>query len=118
MLVGRVVDHQVGDDADAAGVGGLGQRLEVGDRADRGVDLAEVGDVVAVVLERRGVDRHEPEAIDAQLLKIVELRRQPDQVAVAVAVGVEEAADVDLVKDGVLVPEAFGSGHDRGTSYS
>ena len=50
MLVGGVVDHEVGDDADAAGVGGLGQCLEVGDGADRGMDLAEIGDVVTVVL--------------------------------------------------------------------
>ena len=52
MLVGSMVDHEVGDDADAAGVGRLGQCLEVGDGADRGMDLAEIGDVVAVVLER------------------------------------------------------------------
>ena len=51
MLVGGMVDHEVGDDADAAGVGGLGERLEVGDGADRGMDLAEIGDVVTVVLQ-------------------------------------------------------------------
>ena len=111
MLVGSVVDHEVGDDPDAAGVGGLGQRLEVGDGADRGMDLAEIGDVVAVVLQGRGVDGHEPEAVDAQLLEVVELGSQADQVAVAVAVGVVETPDVDLVEDGVLVPEVFGSRH-------
>ena len=51
VLVGGMVDHEVGDDADAAGVGGLGECLEVGDGADRGMDLAEIGDVVAVVLQ-------------------------------------------------------------------
>ena len=76
-----------------------------------GMDLAEVGDVVAVILERRGVDRHQPEAVDAQLLEVVELGRQADQVAVSVAVGVVESADIDLVEDGILVPEAFGSRH-------
>ena len=115
MLVGRVVDHEVGDDPDAARVRGLGQRLEVGDGADRGVDLAKIGDVVAVVLQGRGVDGHQPEAVDAQLLEVVELRRQADQVAVAVAVGVVETPDVDLVEDGVLVPEAFGSRHGEST---
>ena len=112
VLVGGVVDDEVGDDPDAAGMGRLGQRLEVGDGPDGGMDLAEVGDVVAVVLQGRGVDGHQPEAVDAQLLEVVELGRQADQVAVAVAVGVVESADVDLVEDGILVPEAFGSRHD------
>ncbi len=111
VLVGGVVDHEVGDDADAAGVGGLGQRLEIGDGADRGMDLAEIGDVVAVVLQGRGIDGHEPETVDAQLLQVVELGGQADQVAVAVAVGVMKAAGIDLVKDRILVPEAFGSRH-------
>ena len=111
MLVGRVVDHEVGDDPDAAGMGGLGQRLEVGDVADGGVDLPEIGDVVTVVLQGRRVDGHQPEAVDAQLLEVVELGRQADQVAVAVAAGVVETPDVDLIEDGILVPEAFGSRH-------
>ena len=92
-------------------MGLAGQRLEVGDGADRGMDLAELGDVVAVILQGRGVDRHQPEAIDAELLEIVELRGQADQVAVAVAVGVVEPSDIDLVEDRILVPEAFGSLH-------
>jgi hypothetical protein len=111
MLVGGVVDHQVGDDPHTPRVGRLGQRLEVGDGAEGGMDLAEFGDVVAVVLQGGGVDGHQPEAVDAQLLEVVELGSQADQVAVAVAAGVVEPPDVDLVEDRILVPEAFGSRH-------
>ena len=88
-----------------------GQRLEVGDGADRRMDLAELGDVVAVILQRRGINRHQPEAVDAQFLKIVQLRGQADQVAIPVSVGVVESTDIDLIEDRVLVPEAFGSRH-------
>jgi hypothetical protein len=42
-------------------------------------------------------------------MEIVELGGQSDQVAIAVAVGVMKAARIDLVKNGILVPEAFGS---------
>src|SRR5262249_28123973 len=48
----------------------------------------------------------QPDRVDAELLQIAELRRDPRQVADAVAVGVGEAAHVDLVEDGVAPPLA------------
>ena len=105
VLVGGVVDHQVGDDAHAAAVGRVEEALEVRQRAVVGVDRAVVGDVVAVVAQGRGVERQEPEAVDAQVLEVVELLGEPGEVADAVAVAVVERADVQLVEDGVLVPE-------------
>ena len=41
-------------------------------------------------------------------LQVVELLGQPAEVARAVAVAVEEAADVDLVEDGRLEPQRLG----------
>src|SRR5690606_2153835 len=96
VLVAAVVDHQVHDDLDAALVR-LGQQVvEIGQRAVLGVDAAVVGDVVAVVAGR-GVDRHQPDAADAQRLQVVEFRGDAVQVADAVAVGVDPAAHEDLV---------------------
>ena len=81
-----------------------GQGLEVLDDADGRVDLAEVGDVVPVVLQGRLVDRHQPEAVDPQVAQVVELLDQPAEVAVAVAARIVEAADIGFVDDGVFVP--------------
>ena len=53
MLVGGVVEHQFGDDAQAAPVRFAQEHLEVRQRAVDRVDVEVVGDVVAVVLERR-----------------------------------------------------------------
>src|SRR5947199_784108 len=83
----------------------LDELLEVVDRAVVGVDAEEVGDVVAAVAERRAVHRQQPDAVDAEPLEEVELLDQAAKVAAAVVVAVEEAADVDLVEDGVLEPE-------------
>ncbi len=69
------------------------------------MDRKIIRDIVAVVAQRRRKKRHQPDGIDAQLLKIVELLRQAPKVANAVRVGIEKCADVDLVDDGVLVPE-------------
>ena len=80
-------------------MGGLDEVADVVDRAVVGVDREEVRDVVAAVAQRRLVERQQPDAVDAQPLQVVELLGQPAEVAGAVAVGVEEAADVDLVED-------------------
>lgn len=84
-----------------------------------------VGDVVAVVLEGRGVDRQEPQAIDAQLVEVIELRGEPLDVAVSAAFrhrtqlseggdvpsrAVAKGAHVDLVEHRFLVPQTLAVG--------
>jgi hypothetical protein len=101
----RVVHHQVCDHADPALVGLLDERLEVVDRPVVGMDGVEVGDVVAAVAQRRGVHRQQPDAVDAEPLQVVQLLDQPAEIAGAVVVPVEEAANVDLVEDRRLEPE-------------
>ena len=108
MVARGVVHHEVGDHADPAPVGGVEQARDVRDRPVVGMDGEEVGDVVSAVLERGGVHRQEPDAVDAEPLQVVELLRHPAQVAVPVVVRVGEAADVDLVEDGPLEPERVG----------
>ena len=105
VLVGGVVDDQLGDDAQAAAVRLAQEVAEVVAACRRRVDVGVVGDVVAVVLQRRGVERQQPDRGDAEVLEVVELRGQAAEVADAVAVAVVEGADVQLVDDRVLVPE-------------
>ena len=68
------------------------------------VDRAVVGDVVAVVAQRRRVERQQPERGDAEVAQVVETRREPVEIADAVAVGVGERTDVQLVDDRVAEP--------------
>ena len=105
VLVGGVVEDQLGDHPEAAAVGGAEEVTEILQRAVVGVHVHVVGDVVAVVPQRRRIEGQEPEGRDAEVLEVVELLGQPVEVADAVAVAVEERADVELVDDGVLVPE-------------
>ena len=80
------------------------QRVEVGERAEQRIDVARVGDVVAVVDHRRRVERGDPERVDAEQVQVAQLVADAGQVADAVAVGVGEAAHVDLVEDRRLPP--------------
>jgi hypothetical protein len=87
--------------------------LEVRHGPVGGMDTVEVGDVVAIVAERRGVHGQDPQAIDPQLLEVVEPFGQSDEVADTIPVGVLERLDVHLVEDRVLVPvvgHRFGPG--------
>jgi hypothetical protein len=103
-----VVHHEVGDHADPALVGSLDERPEVLRGAVVRMDVVEVGDVVAAVAERRGIDRQQPDAVDPEPLEVVELVLEPAQVARAVVIRVEEAAHVDLVEDRALEPQRVG----------
>ena len=95
--------------ADAALVRLVDEAIEVLERAVARMDALVVGDVVAVVAQRRRVEGQQPERVDAEALQVVELLGQAGEVADAVAVAVEEGADVRLVDDGVLVPERITS---------
>jgi hypothetical protein len=113
VLVGGVGEHELGDDLDPPRVRTAQHRAEVAQGAVGLVHLAVVGDVVAVVAQRRGVERQQPQRGDAELLEVVELAEQAAEVPDAVAVAVGEGAHVHLVDDGVLVPErGLGVGSD------
>jgi len=100
-----VVDDEVGDHPKPAPVRGVEEALEVGHAAVVGVDPVEVGDVVAIVPQRRRVHGKDPQAVDAQVAEVIELLGEAREVADPVGVRVEERLDGQLVEDGVLVPE-------------
>ena len=74
MLVGRVVGHEVEHQLEPARVRCREQRVEIGERAEQRIDVAVVGDVVAEIGHRRGIDRRDPDRVDAE--------RSPDSRAV------------------------------------
>ncbi len=105
VLVGGVVDHQLGDDAQSARVRRHHELAEVGQRAVVGMHAAIVGDVIAVVAARARIEGQHPDRGDAEIDDVVELLQQAREIADAVVVAVKERLDVDLVDHRVLVPE-------------
>ena len=104
VLIRGVGQDQLGDHPEAAAVRLAQERPKVAQRSVGRMDLAVVGDVVAVVAQRRRIEGQEPQGGDAELLQVVELLDEPTEVADAVAVAVVEGPHVQLVDDGVLVP--------------
>jgi hypothetical protein len=105
--VGGVVEHQVGDDPDAAGVCLVDERDEVGDGAELRRDQVVVADVVSAVTAGRVVERRQPDAIDAEPLQIVQFGRHAGEVAVPVRGGVVTGLYEHLIEDGALEPFRF-----------
>jgi hypothetical protein len=105
MLVGSVVHYQFRDDAQLPSVGFSQEGLEVPEASIRGVNAGVVGNIITVIFQRRGTKGKEPDHSDPQLLKIIELSCEPFEVTQAVTVMVGEGLDVELVNDGVFVPE-------------
>ena len=105
VLVRRVVHDQLGDHAQATAMGGFDERLEVVEAAVGRLNVLVIRDVVAVVPQRRRVGRQQPQGSHAEVLDVVELLDQSSKVTQAIAVAVVEGLDVNLIQDGVLVPE-------------
>ena len=104
VLVAGVVDDEVHDQPHPAPVQLGDQLVELRQRAEQRVDVLVVADVVAVVGLRRGVDRREPQDVDAEVGQVVQPLQDAAEVADAVAVGVLERAGIDLVDDGAGPP--------------
>src|SRR5216684_311922 len=105
MLVRGVIDHELDNGPKLAPLGFLHEAAEVLHRSEVGVYVAVFRDGVTVVASGRRIEWQQPEGGDAQILQIVELFRQSDEVADAVAVAVRKSLDVKLVDDGILEPE-------------
>ena len=104
---GGVVDDQVHNDAHTTRLGLGDEAVHILHRAEVGVDAAVVADVVAVILVGGGIHGAEPQEGHTQVLQLVQLGDDAWNVADAVAVGVAEAAGIDLVDNGFLPPIFF-----------
>jgi len=82
--------------------------LEIGQRAEDGIDRRVIHDVVPAVEHGRRVDRGEPDGVDAERIRsageMIQVVDQPRDVADPIAVRVGEAPWVHLVDDAVQPP--------------
>ena len=74
-----------------------------------GIDRAVVGDVVAVVAHRRGIERQQPDRRHPEAGDVIQPVDETGEIAHAVAVGIEERLDVKLVDDRVPIPVGTGA---------
>ncbi len=110
VIRGCVVEHHVHDDSDLAPARFLEQRFELLHRSVAGVDGVIIAYVIAVVPLRRGIDRRDPDVIDAQIGEVVQFFDYPCEISSGGVFGAVKAFGVDLIDDGfspVFVSEVF-----------
>ena len=107
MLVGGVVDDKFRDDPQIPAVSFFQEILEIAQGAVGGMNLAEIRDVVTVVLPGGREERQQPDCGYAKILKVIQLFRQAPEVTHSVCIAVVESAYVRFVNNGVFVPEGI-----------
>ena len=64
ILIGSVIDYQFGNYAQITLVGGVKKRAEIIERAEIRINIEIISDVVAVVAQRRRIERQHPDGCD------------------------------------------------------
>ena len=77
MLIGRVIDDELGEYSQLPPLGLLHEAAEIGHGAEIGIDGAVVRNIVAVVAARRGIERQQPKRGDADILQVVKFSVSP-----------------------------------------
>src|SRR5262249_42542041 len=85
------------------------QRIKIRKRAEQGIDVAIIADVVTVILHRRPEERRQPDRIDAKARDVIELFGDALEVAHAVAIAVAKRARIDLVENRAAPPITQGA---------
>src|SRR5260370_30445191 len=108
MLIGGVIDYQLGDDPDITWLGTGNDPAEVSQGTVTGMYPAVVGDVVSVIARRRRVERQQPDRVSSEARDVIKLLQQARKVAEPVVVRVKERFYMKLIDDRVFVPERVG----------
>jgi hypothetical protein len=101
-----VIGNEVDQDLQAKPVGLLDEVGEICQGPVLGIDVAVIGDVVPMILLRRGIEGRDPDRVDSEVFDVTEPGGDAGQVADPVVVRVGEAPYVDLIEDGAHPPRA------------
>ena len=105
MAIARVVRHQVEQHPDLAGRSRIDQSLQGTHTAELGRHVVVVRHVVPPVAIGAGMDRIEPDAVDAEPREMIEPADHTIEIADPVTIGILERARIRLVQHTVLPPD-------------
>ncbi len=104
VLAGGMIDNEIHKDLHAAFMSLFENHFEIVESAEFGIDILIIGNIVAVVAVGGGINRREPDAVNAEALDIIKLAVNARQIADTVAVAVAERAAPDLIDRHFLEP--------------
>ena len=69
------------------------------------INIEIIGDVVAIIFQRRWIKWQKPDRANTQFLEIIELLDQAPEIADTIRVAVVKSLHVQLINNGVLKPK-------------
>ena len=105
MLIGGVVQHEFRNDAKPTTMRLAQKILEILQAAVGRMDRCVVRNIVAVIFPRRRTERQNPDNCDSEILDVIQLLCETGKISHPVIHAVIKRSDVNLVDDGILVPE-------------
>ena len=106
MVGTAVVYDKIDDDLDPPLFTFSQKGLEVLQGTVGRIDLIVIADII-LVIAAAGMNGHEPNAVNAKLLQIVQLRANAIDIADAVAVGITEGINENFVPSTVIIVRAL-----------
>src|SRR5688500_16710147 len=107
MLIGGVVNNQLGDDLDILFMGRIQKLLELPDVTISGIDTVVISNIVPVIPLGRGVKWQQPYGGNSQVLEIIQLFHETFKVANAIPVSVTKGLNMGFINDGIFIPVQF-----------
>src|SRR4029453_6099455 len=107
MLVGRVIHDDLSDDLQTIRMRLLDEHLKIVQSTIVRVHIAAVCNTEALITQRRGTERQEPEGRHAEITQIGQLLDKSLKITDAIAIAVIKGPHMEFVYDGVLVPEGL-----------
>ena len=78
--------------------------LEIREGTVNGIDIVVIGNIVAIIAQRRGIERQQPEGCDTQFVQIFQLLGQAGKVAYPARGGIAKGPDMGLVYHRLFIP--------------
>ena len=110
-----MIHYKIDQDTKTSLSTSLGELDKVSQRAVAGIDSVIIGNVVAIVATRRGLERKEPDCRYPQALQVIEAAEEASKIADPISVRVEVGSDGQAIDDCVLVPEVVD--HEESSGY-
>ena len=107
MFVGAVVYNQIHQNVHAALLSFCNQAVHIFHGAKAGVNVIIIGNIVALVCQRRAIARGKPDDIYAKILQVIQLLYNSRQIADSVTVCIVKALRVNLIGNLILPPFSF-----------
>ncbi len=107
MLIRAVVEHQIDNHPQPLVVSQRDKALEIIQVPIIGMNAIKIGNIIAIIPQRRWIHGQQPDAGDPQLFQMIEPGGYSAKISNSVTIAIGKGPQIEFVKDSVFIPERF-----------